>query len=278
MLTFLLEPLQYSFMLRGMAAAAMVGVVCAVVGSFVVLRGMAFFGDALAHAILPGVAVAYLIGGASGPLFWGALAAAVVTALGIGTITRGGRLREDTAIGVIFAGVFALGIALISTIRSYSVDLAHILFGNILAITNYDLLLIGGFSALVLLIIAAFYKEFVVISFDPVHAATLRLPAEPLRYLLLILVAVTVVVSLQTIGAGLMTAMIITPAATASLVARRLSRMMLIASLIGAGSGLVGLYLSYYVTIASGAAIVLVTTACFVVAWIAVAIRIRTHG
>ena len=265
-------------MVRGMAAAAMVGVVCAVVGSFVVLRGMAFFGDALAHAILPGVAVAYLIGGASGPLFWGALAAAVVTALGIGTITRGGRLREDTAIGVIFAGVFALGIALISTIRSYSVDLAHILFGNILAITNYDLLLIGGFSALVLLIIAAFYKEFVVISFDPVHAATLRLPAEPLRYLLLILVAVTVVVSLQTIGAGLMTAMIITPAATASLVARRLSRMMFIASLIGAGSGLVGLYLSYYVTIASGAAIVLVTTACFVVAWIAVAIRIRAHG
>jgi len=265
-------------MVRGMAAAAMVGVVCAVVGSFVVLRGMAFFGDALAHAILPGVAVAYLIGGASGPLFWGALAAAVVTALGIGAITRGGRLREDTAIGVIFAGVFALGIALISTIRSYSVDLAHILFGNILAITNYDLLLIGGFSALVLLIIAAFYKEFVVISFDPVHAATLRLPAEPLRYLLPILVAVTVVVSLQTIGAGLMTAMIITPAATASLVARRLSRMMFIASLIGAGSGLVGLYLSYYVTIASGAAIVLVTTACFVGVWIAVTIRNRARA
>ncbi|HLB49183.1 MAG TPA: metal ABC transporter permease [Anaerolineales bacterium] len=278
MFTFLLEPLQYSFMVRGMAAAAMVGIVCAVVGSFVVLRGMAFFGDALAHAILPGVAVAYLIGGASGPLFWGALGAAVVTALGIGAITRGGRLREDTAIGVIFAGVFALGIALISTIRSYSVDLAHILFGNILAITNYDLLLIGGFSALVLLIIAAFYKEFVVISFDPVHAATLRLPAEPLRYLLLILVAVTVVVSLQTIGAGLMTAMIITPAATASLVARRLSRMMFIASLIGAGSGIVGLYLSYYVTIASGAAIVLVTTACFVGVWIAVTIRNRARA
>ncbi|HEY4720275.1 MAG TPA: metal ABC transporter permease, partial [Anaerolineae bacterium] len=174
--------------------------------------------------------------------------------------------------------VFALGIALISTVRSYSTDLTHILFGNILAITNYDLLLIGGFSALVLLIIAAFYKEFVVISFDPVHAATLRLPAEPLRYLLLILVAVTVVVSLQTIGAGLMTAMIITPAATASLVARRLSRMMFIASLIGAGSGIVGLYLSYYVTIASGAAIVLVTTACFVGVWIAVTIRNRARA
>ncbi|MBI3361088.1 MAG: metal ABC transporter permease [Chloroflexi bacterium] len=269
MLSFLFEPLRYSFMLRGMAAAVMVGVVCAVVGSFVVLRGMAFFGDALAHAILPGVAVAYLIGGTGGPLFWGALGAAVVTALSIGAITRKGQLREDTAIGVIFAGAFALGIALISTIRSYSVDLAHILFGNILAITDRDLLLIAAFGALALLIVAAFYKEFVVISFDPVHAATLRLPAEPLRYLLLVLVAITVVVSLQAVGAGLMTAMLITPAAAGYLLAKRLSRMMMIAALIGAGSGVAGLYLSYYVSIASGAAIVLVTTACFGVAWLA---------
>ncbi|MBI3763706.1 MAG: metal ABC transporter permease [Chloroflexi bacterium] len=269
MLSFLFEPLHYSFMLRGMAAAVMVGVVCAVVGSFVVLRGMAFFGDALAHAILPGVAVAYLIGGTGGPLFWGALGAAVVTALSIGAITRKGQLREDTAIGVIFAGAFALGIALISTIRSYSVDLAHILFGNILAITDRDLLLIAAFGALALLIVAAFYKEFVVISFDPVHAATLRLPAEPLRYLLLVLVAITVVVSLQAVGAGLMTAMLITPAAAGYLLAKRLSRMMMIAALIGAGSGVAGLYLSYYVSIASGAAIVLVTTVCFGVAWLA---------
>ena len=267
MLSFLLEPLQYSFMLRGLAAAIMVGLVCAVVGSFVVLRGMAFLGDALAHAILPGVAIAYLLGGTSGPLFWGALGAAIITALGIGTISRGGRLREDTAIGVVFAGVFALGIALISAIRSYSVDLAHILFGNILSITDGDLLLIGGFGAGVLLIVAAFYKEFVVISFDPVHAATLRLPAEPLRYLLLVLVAITIVVSLQTVGAGLMTAMLITPAATGYLLAKRLSRMMRIAALVGAGSGVIGLYLSYYIAIASGAAIVLVATACFGLAW-----------
>jgi ABC-type Mn2+/Zn2+ transport system permease subunit len=268
MLSLLLEPLQYAFMLRGMAAAVMVGLICAVVGSFVVLRGMAFFGDALAHAILPGVAVAYLLGGTRGPLFWGALGAAVATALGIGAITRGGRLREDTAIGVIFAGVFALGIALISTVRSYSVDLAHILFGNILAITHADLLLMGGFGAGVLLLIAGFYKEFVVISFDPVHAASLRLPAEPLRYLLLMLVAVTIVVSLQTIGAGLMTAMLITPAATGYLLARRLPHMMAIAALVGAGSGVLGLYLSYYVAIPSGAAIVLIATACFAIAWL----------
>jgi manganese/iron transport system permease protein len=264
----LLEPLQYAFMQRGLVAAAMVGVVGAVVGSFVVLRGLAFFGDALAHAILPGVAVGYLVGGATGPIFWGALAAAVVTALGIGAITRGGRLREDTAIGVIFAGVFALGIALMSTIGSYSVDLAHILFGNILSITDADLLQVGGFGLAVLLVVAAFYKEFVVVSFDPVHAATLRLPVEGLRYLLLILVAVTIVVALKTIGAGLMTAMLITPAAAGYLLARRLSRMLWIAVLIGAGSGVVGLYLSYYVAVASGAAIALVTTACFAVAWL----------
>ena len=273
MLTFLLEPLHYDFMLRALAAAIMVGVVCAVVGSFVVLRGMAFFGDALAHAILPGVAVAYLLGGASGPLFWGALGAAVTTALGIGAVTRGGRLREDVAIGVVFAGVFALGIALISSVRSYSTDLAHILFGNVLAITGDDLLLISGVGAGVLLVVWAFYKEFVVISFDPTHAASLRLPAEPLRYLLLILIAVTVVVSLKTIGAGLMTAMLITPAASGYLLTRRLSRMMLIAALIGVGSAIVGLYLSYYVSIASGAAIVLVTTAGFGIAWVVSRLR-----
>jgi ABC-type Mn2+/Zn2+ transport system permease subunit len=268
MISFLLEPFTSAFMLRALAAAVMVGIVCAVVGSFMVLRGLAFFGDALAHAILPGVAIAYLIGGVGGPLFLGALVAAVLTALGIGAITRNSSLREDTAIGVIFAGAFALGIALISTLRSYSVDLAHILFGNILSITNYDLLLIAGFGGLVLLTIAAFYKELVIISFDPTHAASLRLPAEPLRYLLLVLIAVTVVVSLQTIGAGLMTAMLITPAATAYLLARRLSRMMIVAALIGAGSGIVGLYLSYYISIASGAAIVLTCTICFGAVWV----------
>lgn len=267
MLAWLLDPLQYGFMWRSLAAAAIVGIVCAVVGTFVVLRGMAFFGDALAHAILPGVAVTYLAAGTQGPLFWGALAAAVLTALGIGKISQDQRLREDTAIGVVFAGALALGIALMSLVRSYSVDLTHILFGNILAITNSDLLLIGGFGLAVLLTVAGLYKEFVAVAFDPVHAATLRLPIEGLRYLLLLLVAVTVVVALQTVGAGLMTAMLITPAATGYLLARKLAHMMGIAVLIGVFSGIAGLYLSYYVAVASGAAIVLIATACFVAAW-----------
>lgn len=274
-MSFLLEPLQYAFMLRGLAAAALVGAVCAVVGAFVILRGMAFFGDALAHAILPGVGVAYLLGGASGPLFWGALGAAVLTALGIGAVTRGGRVREDTAIGVIFAGMYALGIALISSIRSYSVDLTHILFGDILSITTSDLWLIVLFGGGVLVALAVFYKEFVVISFDPTHAASLRLPTEPLRYLLLGLVAVTVVVSLKTIGAGLLTAMLITPAATASLLTKRMARLIWLAALMGAGAGVVGLYLSYYVALASGAAIVLVSTLGFGGVWLTQAARRR---
>jgi manganese/iron transport system permease protein len=273
MLELLLEPLQYGFMLRGMAAAIMVGVVCAVVGTFVVLRGMAFFGDALAHAILPGVAVAYLIGGTRGPLFWGAMAASVLTALGIGAVSQDRRLREDTAIGVVFTGAFALGIAMISSLQSYSVDLAHILFGNILSVSAADLWRVAIFGGIVILAIGAFYKEFVVVSFDPVHAATLRLPIQGLRYLLLILVAITVVVSLQTVGAGLLTAMLITPAATGYLLARRMSSMLLIAIAVGMISSVTGLYLSYFIAVASGAAIVLVATACFGAAWLATRLR-----
>lgn len=260
----LLQPLQYAFMQRGMLAAVLVGIVCAVVGVFVVLRGMAFFGDALAHAILPGVAVGYLIGGgARGPLFWWGLLTGIFAAIGIGTITRSARIKEDTAIGIIFAGMFALGIALISSVRSYTADLAHFLFGDVLGVRTDDLLLTAAFGAAILLIVFLLYKEFVVLSFDPVLAATLRLPARALDYLLMILIAVAIVVSLQTVGVALMVAMLVTPAAAASLLTRRLPLMMGLAALIASLSGVVGLYFSYYLNIASGAAIVLTCTAFF---------------
>ncbi len=263
-LGWLLEPLGYAFMVRGLIAAVMVGVVCATVGTYMVLRGMAFFGDALAHAILPGVAVGYLLsGGGQGPIFWWGLGTGVLTALGIGAVGKGAQVKEDTAIGIIFSGMFALGIALISTLRSYAVDLAHFLFGNVLGVSTGDLWLTAAFGALVLLTIAIFYKEFLVLSFDPILAATLRLPAGFLRYLLLVLIAVTIVVSLQTVGVALMVAMLVTPAATAYLLTRRMAPMMALAAGIGAVSGVVGLYLSYYVSVASGAAIVLVATAIF---------------
>jgi len=267
MVEFVFDPLGYAFMIRGLIAAVTVGVVCAVLGTYIVLRGMAFLGDALAHAILPGVAVGYLWGG--GNQFWvaaGALLAGILTALGIGVISKGG-MKEDTAIGVMFAGMFALGIALISTVRSYTVDLTHFLFGNVLGVSTTDLWLIGIFGVLVLITVLAFYKELMVISFDPVLATTLRLPTTFLNNLLLLLIAVTIVLSLQAVGLALMTAMLVTPAATAYLLTRRLPVMMILAATIGATSGVLGLYLSFYVNIASGPAIVLVCTTFFLLAF-----------
>ena len=268
LISFFSKPLSYEFMQRGMMAAVLVGIVCAMVGTYVVLRGMAFFGDALAHTILPGIALGYLVsGGAREPLFWWALVTAVIAALGIGAISRNAEIREDTAIGIIFAGMFALGIALISTVRSYAVDLSHFLFGDVLSVSNQSLWLILLFGGLVLLVIFAFYKEFMTLSFDPVLAATLRLPVGMLNNLLLALIAVTVAVSLQTVGVALMVAMLVTPAATAYLLTSRLPRMMLLASIFASLSGVIGLYLSYYLSIASGAAIVLTATVFFMLAF-----------
>jgi manganese/iron transport system permease protein len=269
LIDFLLEPLVYPFMQRGLLAAVMVGIVCALVGTYVVLRGMAFLGDALAHAILPGVAIGYVIGeGSRGPLFWWGLITAAVAAVGIGAISRGTRLKQDTAIGIIFAGMFALGVALISTIRNYAVDLAHLLFGDVLGVSTGDLVLTALVGGLVVLMIIAFYKEFLVLSFDPMLAHTLRLPARWLEYLLLILIAVTIVVALQTVGVALMVAMLVTPAATAFLLTRRVPLMMALAALIASLSGVVGLYLSFHLGVASGAAIVLTCTVFFGFVWL----------
>jgi len=261
----LLDPLQYSFIVRALLAAVIVGVVCSVLGAYVVLRGMAFFGDALAHTILPGVVIAFLIGW---PLAVGALIFGVLTAVGIGLLTERGALKEDTAIGVVFAGFFALGVALLSTSGNYTVDLAHFLFGNLLGVTTGDLVTTAVLGAIVLLTIFLFYKEFLVMSFDPILAVTLRLPTTFLRYLLLILIAVTIVVSLQVVGIALMLAMFVTPAATASLLTRRLPTMMAVAALIGAFSGVAGVYASYYLNVASGPAVVLVATTIFVLVFL----------
>ena len=268
-MNWLFEPLSYPFMLRGLAAGILVGIVCAVVGTYVVLRGMAFFGDALAHTVLPGVALGYIVsGGERAPLFWWALGTAVIASLGIGAITRNAHIKEDTAIGIIFAGMFALGIAIISTVRSYAVDLSHFLFGDVLGVTNRDLILTAVFGGIVLLLVFIFYKEFLTLSFDPVLAATLRMPVGPLNNLLLAMIAVTVAVSMQTVGVALMVAMLVTPAATAYLLTRHMWAMMLIAAAIGAASSVIGLYLSYFLNIASGAAIVLTATAVFIIVFL----------
>lgn len=256
----LLEPFQYAFMVRALLGALIVGVVCPILGTYVVLRGMAFFGDALAHIILPGVVVAFLMGW---PLAIGALIVGVVAALLIGAISRQTDIREDAAIGVVFAGAFALGIALLALQRSYAVDLVHILFGNLLGVSTSDLWFAGILGVLVLLTIFAFYKEFLVLSFDPVLATTLRLPVTFLQNLLLVLLAVVVVISIQAVGVALVIAMLITPASAASLLSRRLPSMMMLAALIGSVSAVIGLYASFYANLASGPAIVLVETGVF---------------
>ena len=259
-LQWLWEPLSYGFMVRGLLAAIMVGVICPVIGCYMILRGMSFFGDALSHAILPGIVLTYLL---ALPLALGALVAGITAALLIGAISQRGNVQEDTAIGIVFAGSFALGVALMSTVNGYAVDLSHILFGDVLGVTTRDLWLTFALGIVVLAIVAAFYKELLVLTFDPALALVLRLPARFLRYLLFVLIAVTIVVSLQTVGISLMLAMLVTPAAAAQLLTRRLPAMMAVAAMIGVTGNVIGLYLSFYINIASGPAMVLVATALF---------------
>lgn len=264
MIEFFTDPLAYQFMQRGMLASVLVGILCAVVGCYVVLRGMAYLGDAMSHAILPGVAIAYLL---KGEILIGALIAAIIVALGIGFFTRRGAIKEDTAIGILFAATLSLGVALISTIKTYALDLTHILFGNVLGVSETDLILIAALGALVVLTIVLLYKELLVISFDPVLAATMRLPTERLKNILYILIALAVVISMQTVGVGLVAAMLVTPAATAYLLTRRLPTMMVVSGVLGALASVVGLYASYYLNIASGAAVVLTATLFFFVTY-----------
>lgn len=266
-MSLLIEPLEYGFFVRALLAAMAASAACATVGTFVILRGMTFLGDALAHAVLPGVAVGYLLHrGNKEAVFYWALGTAVATSLAIGAIGKRGRLKEDAAIGIVFAGMFALGIALISTARGYAVDLVHFLFGNVLAVSASDLWLILSLSILVLVVILAFWKELALATFDPVFARTLRIPTEAIRYLLLLLTAVTVVTALRVVGVALALAMLVTPPATGYLLAKRLPGMVGIALVCGILSGFLGLYLSYYAGVAPGAAVVLVATGLFLLA------------
>jgi manganese/iron transport system permease protein len=259
----LFEPLSHGFFVRAVLAGTLVGVVCAVVGTYVVLKGLAFIGDAVSHAAFPGVVAAFLV---QGPYLIGAAIAAVATAIGIGYVTRHARLRADTAIGVLFAGAFALGILMFSTIRGYVGDLFSFLFGYLLAISPQDLLGLAVLSGIVLAVVALLWKELLYATFDPLGAAASGLPVELLEYLFLALIAVTIVISLQAVGIILVVAMLVTPAATAQLLTVRFGAMMGLAIAVGVGSAVTGLYVSYWLDVASGATIVLVETACFLAA------------
>jgi manganese/iron transport system permease protein len=257
---FLLDPMTYGFMQRGLVAAILVGVVCAVMGTFVVLKGLAFIGDAVSHAALPGLVIAFLLGI---PLYIGGSIAAVGTAIAIGAVARRGGLRFDTAVGVLFAGTFALGILLFSTIRNYTTDLFSYLLGNVLGITASDLLAIALLGAIVLGVVSVLRKELLYATFDPGGAGASGLPVAALEYLLLALLGVTIVVSIQAVGIVMVVAMLVTPAATAQLLVVRFGRMIAVSILVASASAVAGLYLSFYLNVASGASIVLVETVVF---------------
>ena len=272
---FFLAPLEYEFFVRALVASALVGVACAVVGAFVVLKGMSFVGDAVSHSAFPGVVLAYLLGL---PIILGGAVAAIGTALGIGALTRKSGLRADAVIGVLFAGMFALGVALFSSIPNYVGDLFHFLFGDVLGISFADLISLTVLASLLLLIVWVLWKELLFATFDPLGAGAAGLPVRRLDDLLLILIAVTIVVSLQAVGIVLVVAMITTPAATAQLLVKRFGQMIALAAVIGVASSIVGLYVSYALDIASGASIVLTETVAFLVALLITSIRKRVRA
>ncbi len=259
----LLDPLGRAFFVRALIAATLVGTVCAVVGTYVVLKGLAFIGDAVSHAAFPGVVIAFML---AAPYYLGAAIAAVATALSIGFVTRRARIRVDTAVGVLFAGTFALGVFLYSTIQGFVMDLMGMLFGNVLLISSGDLVGLVGLGLLVLAVVAVLWKELLYATFDPLGAAASGIRVDRLELLFLTLVAITIVVSLQAVGIILVVAMLVTPAATAQLLTVRFTRLMLAAAAIGVVSAILGLYVSYWLDVASGATIVLVQTATFALA------------
>ena len=262
MLAPVLDPLAFGFFVRALIAAGIVGLVCAVVGCYMVLRGLTFMGDAISHSAFPGVVLAYLL---KGPFYLGAVIAAVGTAIAIGWVSRRGKLRGDTVIGVLFAGMFSLGVFLFSTIHNYVGDLFGFLFGQILGISTTDLIALSLLAAIVLIVVVVLWKELLYSTFDPLGAAASGLPVGALDYLFLGLIATTIVVSLQAVGIILVVAMLVTPAATAQLITQRFGRLMAIAITIGVTCPVIGLYFSFWLNSASGATIVLLETIVFIV-------------
>ncbi|MFP3322803.1 metal ABC transporter permease [Planococcus sp. SIMBA_160] len=256
--------IQYDFLQKALLTSVMVGIICGAIGCFIILRGMALMGDAISHAVLPGVAISYALGI---NFFFGAVFTGVLTAMAIGFVSQNSRIKQDTSIGIMFTAAFAMGVILITVLES-STDLYHILFGNVLAVRPSDMWITLAIGLVVLGSIYLFYKELLVTSFDSVMASVYGLPVRLIHYFLMALLTMVTVASLQTVGIVLVVAMLITPAATAYLLTDRLSTMVFSASAIGAVSAVIGLYFSYTYNLASGATIVLAATALFIIAFV----------
>ena len=259
----LLEPFQYEFMQRAFIAAIFVGLLCSVMGTFVILRKLSFIGDGIAHASFAGIVIAYLRGLNYN---FGAAVVAVITALGIGFVHRRGKISLDTTIGVLFTGAFALGIFLMSRQQNYAVDLQSFLFGDILAVGPNDLKMIAVLSAIVAIAVVVLFRSLIYTTFDPVVAEASGIRAGVTEYVLLVLLALTIIVALQSVGIILVAALLVTPAAAAYQLTSRFMPMMGLSALLGLASTVGGLYLSYYLGSSSGATIVLLATVLFFIA------------
>lgn len=263
MIQTLIEPLQYGFMQRSLVIAILVGIVCAIVGSYLMVQRLALLGDAISHSVLPGLAIAFILGA---NIFIGAFIAGVLSTVIIAWINARSTIKEDAAMGIVFSAFFALGITLITIVqKDNKIDLNHFLFGNILGVTAADAIDTALIVALVLLVVVFFYKELLFYTFDPLGAQATGLPVNLLNFGLMVLIALTIVASLKAVGVVLVLSLLITPASTAYLLVTRLHQVMILGAIIGVISSISGMYLSYFYNLPSGPAIVLVASGLFVV-------------
>lgn len=264
MLEALIEPLQYSFMQRSLVIAVLVGIICSVVGSYLMVQRLALLGDAISHSVLPGLAIAFMIGA---DIFVGAFIAGVLSTLVITLIRTRSPIKEDAAMGIVFSAFFALGITLITIVqKDNKIDLNHFLFGNILGVTAEEVRNTAIISAVVVTVVILLYKELLFYTFDPLGAQAAGLPVNLLNFGLMVLIALTIVASLTAVGVILVLALLITPGATAYLLVKRLNQMMILGAAIGIAASISGMYISYFFNLPSGPAIVLVASGFFTLA------------
>lgn len=261
---FMMDLMHYEFLQKALVTSILVGIICGIIGSFIIMRGMALMGDAISHAVLPGVAISYMLGI---NYFYGAVAFGILSAIGIGFVSQNSRIKNDSSIGIVFSAFFALGIILIAKAQT-ATDLTQILFGNVLSVRTSDMIMTLITGIIIVVVVTLFYKELLVSTFDETMAATYGLPTRFIHYVLMVLLTMATVASLQTVGVVLVVAMLITPAATAYLLTNRFWLMIWLASTIGALSSIIGLYISFKQNLPSGAVIVLVTTTIFILTFI----------
>ena len=262
MFEFFIGPFQFDFMTRALIVSVLVGITCPILGAYVITRGNAFLGDALSHSVVPGMVVAFMLGISP---FFAAVPAGIVIAIIMGTVSRRTGLTEDTSIGIVFAGMFALGLVMLSKATSINVNIEDLLLGQVLGVTQTDVYISIGLTVLVVAGLYAFHRQLVYTTHDSVGASVAGVKTDFVEYVLLALLALVIVIGIQAAGIALVMAMLITPAATAYLIAKRFVQVMALGALIGAVSAVIGLYLSYHADLPSGPAMALVATLFFAV-------------